>query len=59
MTEHEKAAADGPGTADPSLVDVDVDDLSSVALRRLVEEVRNEEPSKVSGYHRSYHRHNR
>jgi len=59
MAEHEKVGADSPGPSDPSLVDIDVDDLSSEALRRLVEEARNEEPSKVSGYNRSYHRHNR
>lgn len=38
---------------------IEIDRLDSVALRRLVEEVRNNEPLNVSAYNRTYHRHNR
>lgn len=38
---------------------IDIDRLDSVALRRLVEEVRSDEPLNVTAYNRTYHRHNR
>lgn len=40
-------------------VDVDVSMLSSVALARLVEEVRNDEPMAAHSYDRTHNRHNR
>jgi hypothetical protein len=33
--------------------------LSSVALRRIIEEVRSNEDAPLNGYNRVYHRHNR
>jgi len=33
--------------------------LHSVALQRLIDEVRNDEDAPLTGYNRVYHRHNR
>lgn len=41
------------------LLEIDVSKISSPALARLVEEVRNDEPPSTRAYHRTYHRHNR
>lgn len=38
---------------------IDIAWLDSAALRRLVEEVRNDEPLNLTAYNRTYHRHNR
>jgi hypothetical protein len=52
-------------TAEPSntpvtdLREIDVSKLSSPALARLIEEVRNEEPSGIDAYSRFHNRHNR
>ena len=43
----------------PEPVEVDVSLLSSVALARLVDEVRNDEPTAVHSYDRTHNRHNR
>lgn len=39
-------------------IDVDVSDIQSPTLARLIEEVRNE-PKATGSYNRAYHRHNR
>jgi hypothetical protein len=39
--------------------DIDLDTVESVALRRLIEEVRAEGQGPVRGYNRTYSRHNR
>ncbi len=41
------------------LDDIDVRDISSPALARLIEEVRNEEIHNVQAYNRTHNRHNR
>lgn len=41
------------------LLDVDVKALSSVALARLVEEVRHDDPLVGKAYDRTHNRHNR
>lgn len=41
------------------LLDVDVKKLSSVALARLVEEVRHDDPMVGRAYDRTHNRHNR
>jgi hypothetical protein len=41
------------------LREIDVSKLSSPALARLIEEVRNEEPSGIDAYSRFHNRHNR
>lgn len=38
---------------------LDVPELNSVALSRLVDEVRNGVGSQTNAYNRTYHRHNR
>ena len=43
----------------PESVEVDVSLLSSVALARLVDEVRNDEPTAAHSYDRTHNRHNR
>ena len=43
----------------PESVEVDVSLLSSVALARLVDEVRNDEPTATHSYDRTHNRHNR
>ena len=45
--------------AHPEAVEVDVTLLSSVALARLVDEVRNDEPTAAHSYDRTHNRHNR
>ena len=40
-------------------LEIDVSLLSSVALARLVDEVRNDEPTATSSYDRTHNRHNR
>ena len=41
------------------LLEIDVSKLPSPALARLIEEVRNEEPSGIDAYSRFHNRHNR
>jgi len=41
------------------LLDVDVNKLSSIALARLVEEVRHDDPKVGKAYDRTHNRHNR
>ena len=41
------------------LREIDVSKLSSPVLARLIEEVRNEEPSGIDAYSRFHNRHNR
>lgn len=38
---------------------IDVEDIDSVALRRIIEEVRTDGPPRIGGYDRIYNRHNR
>ena len=40
-------------------LEIDVSEISSPALARLIEEVRNDERATTRAYHRTYHRHNR
>lgn len=54
----EPREAEGPETAVQPVSDVS--DFDSVAIRRLIDEVRGDEPALVGGrYDRTYHRHNR
>jgi hypothetical protein len=41
------------------LLEIDVNKLPSPVLARLIEEVRNEEPSGIDAYSRFHNRHNR
>ena len=41
------------------LHEIDISDISSPALARLIEEVRNEEINNVHAYNRTHNRHNR
>ena len=43
----------------PQSVEIDVSLLSSVTLARLVDEVRNDEPTAAHSYDRTHNRHNR
>ncbi len=53
----ESRSASSPDVSE--LLEIDVSKISSPALARLIEEVRNDEPETTSAYHRTYHRHNR
>lgn len=48
-----------PATAANDPLKIDVSGISSPALARLVEEVRNDEPSTNRAYDRVHNRHNR
>ncbi len=50
---------DEPQTVKSSTLDIDPKSVSSVALARLVEEVRNEEAATSQSYDRVHNRHNR
>ncbi len=50
-------APQGGGAA--KLLELDVDEIDSPALARLIEEIRKDEPATTRAYHRTYHRHNR
>ncbi len=41
------------------LLELDIDEIDSPALARLIEEIRNDEPASTRAYDRTYHRHNR
>jgi hypothetical protein len=41
------------------LCEIDISDISSPALARLIEEVRNEEVNTAHAYNRTHNRHNR
>jgi hypothetical protein len=43
----------------PELSEIDTREISSPVLARLIEEVRNEEPSAPHAYDRTHNRHNR
>jgi hypothetical protein len=45
--------------ADNNLSEIDVQQIPSPVLARLIEEVRNEEPSTPNAYNRYHNRHNR
>lgn len=51
--------AEAPRPAGTDLCEIDVSKLSSPVLARLIEEVRNEEPSGIDAYSRFHNRHNR
>ncbi len=57
MAENDQLKAPQGGGA--KLLELDVDEIDSPALARLIEEIRNDEPAKTRAYERSYHRHNR
>ena len=42
-----------------NLTEIDIPAVDSPALRRLIEEVRREEPNAPGAYNRVYNRHNR
>lgn len=46
-------------TTRASLLELNVDEISSAALARLIEEVRNDEPATNRVYDRVHNRHNR
>jgi len=46
-------------TTRASLLELNVDEISSAALARLIEEVRNDEPATNRAYDRVHNRHNR
>ena len=46
-------------SAHPESMEIDVNSLSSVTLARLVDEVRNDEPTAAHSYDRTHNRHNR
>ena len=58
MSEPSQLQPEEPSTS-LDLLEVDTDKLSSVALARLIEEVRNEEISTAHTYDRVHNRHNR
>lgn len=51
--------AEAPQEVSADLLEIDVSKLPSPALARLIEEVRNEEPSGIDAYSRFHNRHNR
>jgi hypothetical protein len=53
----ERADSSQQATADRS--EIEVSEVSSAVLARLIEEVRNEESSTISPYNRFHNRHNR
>lgn len=55
----EALAGVAPQSEFNGLLDVDVKKLSSVALARLVEEVRHNDPRVGMAYDRTHNRHNR
>ena len=53
---------DSASSQSPATLDLEIETLGSVALARLVEEVRNPSDTaqvSASNYNRTYHRHNR
>ncbi len=52
-------SAEAPQQTAVDLREIDVSKLSSPALARLIDEVRNEEPSGIDAYSRFHNRHNR
>lgn len=51
--------AEAPQEISADLLEIDISKLPSPALARLIEEVRNEEPSGIDAYSRFHNRHNR
>lgn len=45
--------------ANPDLAEIDLRQIPSPVLARLIEEVRNDEPSTINAYNRFHNRHNR
>ncbi len=58
MSEESSETAGEPESYQSSM-DIELATLSSVALARLVDEVRNEEPATAGAYDRVHNRHNR
>jgi hypothetical protein len=58
MNRNEMPEKSNPQPTDDGL-SVLADEITSVALARLIEEVRNDDAPVPSHYNRSYHRHNR
>jgi hypothetical protein len=52
-------ASEAPREVSADLLEIDVSKLPSPVLARLIEEVRNEEPSGIDAYSRFHNRHNR
>lgn len=52
-------SAEAPQQVSTDLREIDVSKLPSPVLARLIEEVRNEEPSGIDAYSRFHNRHNR
>lgn len=51
--------AEAPQEISADLLEIDISKIPSPALARLIEEVRNEEPSGIDAYSRFHNRHNR
>ena len=51
--------SEAPREVSADLLEIDISKLPSPALARLIEEVRNEEPSGIDAYSRFHNRHNR
>jgi hypothetical protein len=53
----------GEGLSDEDIarivLEVDLDTIPNAVLRRLIEEVRNEDIETIQGYNRTHNRHNR
>lgn len=61
MADPRESTDSGP-VPDPENLDLRLKSLGSVALARLIDEVRNDDPEKPlspTAYNRMYHRHNR
>ena len=58
MTENDKTQTT-KSSSPPELLEVDTSKISSAALARLIEEVRNEKSSTAHVYDRVHNRHNR
>ena len=52
-------SAESPQQVSTDLREIDISKLPSPVLARLIEEVRNEEPSGIDAYSRFHNRHNR
>ncbi len=59
MEDNTVQTAEAPRHVSTDLREIDVSQLPSPVLARLIEEVRNEEPSGIDAYSRFHNRHNR
>lgn len=59
MNEVVDTEVEAPQTPINELHEIDMSDISSPTLARLIEEVRNEEVKTAQAYNRTHNRHNR